>query len=179
MSTLFEKYKKEAVPALRRRFELSNDLAVPRVEKVSVNVGTGRVMKEGKTVEDIERDLSRITGQKSVRTKARIAVAGFKIRQGQEIGLLVTLRGRRMWDFLARLIHMTFPRIRDFRGIPETLVDAQGNISIGFREHLPFPEIRSDEVERVHGLQVTINTKAGNRKNGLLLFKALGFPFQR
>jgi large subunit ribosomal protein L5 len=175
--TLSERYQKEIAPKLREEFGLKNAMAVPKVTKVVVSVGLSQGIKDPKVLEMIEQTLRRITGQQPVKTKAKKSLASFKIREGMIVGTMVTLRGPRMWDFLTRLTQTTFPRIRDFRGITSKLVDAQGNLSVGFREHLPFPEIRPDEVERVHGLQVTVTTTAGSRERGTALFRALGFPF--
>lgn len=175
--TLSERYQKEIAPKLREEFGLKNAMAVPTVTKVVVSVGLSQGIKDPKVVDMIEQTLRRITGQQPVKTKAKKSLASFKIREGMIVGTMVTLRGPRMWDFLTRLTQTTFPRIRDFRGITTKLVDAQGNLSVGFREHLPFPEIRPDEVERVHGLQVTVTTTAGSRERGIALFRALGFPF--
>lgn len=175
--TLKERYINEIRPQLMKELGISNIMAAPKVTKITVSVGLSQSIKEPKVLELIEQTLRRITGQKAVKTKAKKSIASFKIREGQIVGIMVTLRGDRMWDFLTRFTQFTFPRIRDFRGISDKTVDAQGNLSIGFREHLSFPEIRNDEVERVHGLQVTITSTAKNRKNGLALFKALGFPF--
>jgi large subunit ribosomal protein L5 len=175
--TLKERYSKEIRPQLMKELGISNIMAAPKVTRVTVSVGLSQAIKDPKVMELVEQTLRRITGQKPVKTKAKKSIASFKIREGQIVGIMVTLRGDRMWDFLTRFTQFTFPRIRDFRGISDKAVDAQGNLSIGFKEHLAFPEIRTDEVERVHGLQVTISTTAGTRKNGLALFKALGFPF--
>lgn len=172
-------YQKDIVPALMKEFGFKNTLAVPKVEKVTISVGLSQGIKDAKVLETVERTLERITGQKPVQTMARKSIASFKIRQGMVVGMMVTLRGPRMWDFLTKLIHATFPRIRDFRGISPKSVDARGNASFGFREHLPFPEIRPDEVERIHGMQVTVTTTAASRDRGLALFRALGFPFQK
>ncbi len=175
--TLSERYQKEIAPKLREEFGLKNAMAVPNVTKVVVSVGLSQGIKDPKVHEMVEQTLRRITGQQPVKTKAKKSLASFKIREGMVVGTMVTLRGPRMWDFLTRLTQTTFPRIRDFRGISTKLVDAQGNLSVGFRENLPFPEIRPDEVERVHGLQVTVTTTAGSRERGIALFRALGFPF--
>jgi len=175
--TLKERYSKEIRPQLMKELGISDIMAAPKVTKVTVSVGLSQAIKDPKVMELIEQTLLRITGQKPVKTKAKKSIASFKIREGQIVGIMVTLRGERMWDFLTRFTQFTFPRIRDFRGISDSTVDAQGNMSIGFKEHLAFPEIRTDEVERVHGLQVTVTSTAGTRKNGLALFKALGFPF--
>jgi len=177
--TLKERYQKEIVPLLQKELGLKNALQAPKVEKVVVSVGLSQGIKDQKVLETVERTLERITGQKPVKTKAKKSIASFKIRQGMVVGMMVTLRGPRMWDFLTRLISATFPRVRDFRGISPKQIDGGGNLSVGFREHLPFPEIHTDEVERVHGLQVTVTTNAGSAKNGLLLLRALGFPFQQ
>jgi large subunit ribosomal protein L5 len=175
---LRELYDKKIVPALMKELDVKNRMAVPRVRAVSVNVGmTVNQLKEPKFVEAVEMTLTRITGQKPAKTLAKKSIASFKIRQGMVIGQKVTLRGARMWHFLEKLINVTLPRIRDFRGISDKLVDKQGNLSIGFKEYIAFPEIRSDEVERLHGLQVVVVTDAGDRKRGLALFRQMGFPF--
>ncbi|MCC6563474.1 50S ribosomal protein L5 [Patescibacteria group bacterium] len=175
--TLKERYQAEILPNLMKELGIDNTMAAPKVTKVTVSVGLSQSIKDPKMLETIEQNLRRITGQAPVKTKAKKSIASFKIREGQIVGIMVTLRGDRMWDFLTRLTQFTFPRIRDFRGISDKTVDAKGNLSIGFRENLAFPEVRSDEVERLHGLQITVSTTAGTRKNGLALFKALGFPF--
>lgn len=175
---LKERYQKEIAPQLASELGVKNRLALPRVEKVTISVGLSQGNKDPKVLDTVEQTLTRITGQKPVKTKAKKSIASFKIREGMVVGMMVTLRGQRMWDFLTRLTTTTFPRVRDFRGISSKLVDKQGNISIGFRENLAFPEIRPDEVERVHGLQITVTTTAGSKERGLKLFKALGFPFQ-
>lgn len=175
--TLKERYQAEILPSLMKDLGITNNMAAPKVTKVTVSVGLSQSIKDPKMLETIEQNLRRITGQAPVKTKAKKSIASFKLREGQVVGIMVTLRGDRMWDFLTRLTQFTFPRIRDFRGISDKTVDAKGNLSIGFRENLAFPEVRSDEVERLHGLQVTVSTTAGTRANGLALFKALGFPF--
>lgn len=157
---------------------LKNVHEIPVIEKITLNVGLGKGLKDARFTEVVEETLRRITGQKPISTKARISIAGFKIREDMVVGMKVTLRGKRMWDFLDKLVHISFARVRDFRGISESTVDEHGNLSVGFREHISFPEIKSDEIEMLHGLQVTITTSAKNRKEGLALFKALGFPFK-
>ena len=176
--TLKERYQKEIVPALQKELKLTHAAQVPKPEKVVLSVGLSQGIKDPKFLDVVEQTLQRISGQKPVKTKAKKSIASFKIREGMIVGTMVTLRGQRMWDFLSRLIGATFPRVRDFRGIAPTIVDERGNLSVGFKEHLPFPEIRPDEVERVHGLQVTVASSAGSYEKGLLLFKALGFPFR-
>ncbi len=176
--TLKERYQQEIVPALQKELGIKNRMAVPKVTKVVLSVGLSQGAKDPKVAEVVEATLRRISGQRPVKTKAKKSIASFKIREGMVVGTMVTLRGERMWDFLAKLTQVTFPRIRDFRGISSKVVDARGNLSVGFKEHLAFPEIRSDEVERLHGMQVTVSTTAGSRDVGERLFKALGFPFQ-
>ncbi len=177
--TLKERYNKEIRPSLAKSLGITNPMALPKVASVTVAVGLSQGLKDPKFVEIAESVVTRITGQKPVKTKAKISISNFKIRQGMVVGLCVTLRGERMWSFLDKLVNVTFPRVRDFRGISPKLLDKNGNMSIGFKEFLPFPEIRPDEVERVHGLQVTISTTAGNKKAGEALFTALGLPFKK
>ncbi len=175
---LRETYDKKVAPELMNKFGYKNRMAIPKLKLVSVNVGMStNLLKDPKIPETVESTLTRITGQKPVKTLAKKSIASFKIRQGQHIGMKVTLRGARMWHFLEKLIHVTMPRIRDFRGISPKLVDKQGNLSIGFKEYIAFPEIRSDEIERLHGVQVTVSSTAKTREEGLELFKLLGFPF--
>ncbi|MBP7134580.1 50S ribosomal protein L5 [Patescibacteria group bacterium] len=178
MITLQEHYRTEVMPMLKKELSITNTHATPKVTKVIISVGLSRAIKDPKLMETIEDTLIRITGQKPVKTKAKKSIASFKIREGMIVGMMVTLRGPRMWDFLSKFTRTTLPRIRDFRGISSSVVDEHGNASIGFRENLSFPEIRPDEVERVHGLQVTITTTAGTKVAGLALLKGLGFPFQ-
>lgn len=179
MAQLREQYVKEVVPALKKELELTNSNAVPKMEKVTLNVGLGRGLKDKAYIETVVSTLERITGQKPVFTKARKSIASFKIREGMNIGVKVTLRGPRMYDFVEKLVSVTFPRVRDFRGIETTTVDQAGNFNYGFKEHIAFPEVSSDEVDRLHGLQVTITTSATSRDEGLALFRALGFPFKK
>ncbi len=179
MAQLREQYVKEVVPALKKELELSNSNAVPKMQKVTLNVGLGRGLKDKAYIETVVNTLERITGQKPVFTKARKSIASFKIREGMNIGVKVTLRGPRMYDFVEKLVAVTFPRVRDFRGIETTTVDQAGNFNYGFKEHIAFPEVSSDEVDRLHGLQVTITTSAASRDEGLALFRALGFPFKK
>lgn len=176
--TLRERYRKEIAPALAESLHIKNPLAVPKVSSITVSVGLSQAARDQKFIENAESVVMRITGQRPVKTKAKQSVAGFKVRQGMIVGLRVTLRGPRMWHFLEKFLSVTFPRVRDFRGISAKTVDARGNISVGFREFLSFPEIRPDEVEKVHGLEVTVTTTANDRARGLALLKALGFPFK-
>lgn len=176
MTTLKEKFIKEVVPSMEKELEIKNPHALPKIEKVTINSGLSS-KKDPKFIETIQETLEKITGQKSVMTKARQSEAGFKIRQGMVVGAMVTMRGNRMWNFLEKLVKIVFPRIRDFRGIPESAVDKNGNFNYGFKEHLAFPEVSPDAVDAIHGLQVTIKTSATNHEEGLALFRGLGFPF--
>lgn len=172
-------YKKEIVPALQKELGLKNVMQVPRVTKVVLNAGIGRFIKEANFIDNVEKTLSKITGQKPVRTKAKKAISNFKIRQGQEIGVMVTLRGPRMYHFLEKLLRVTFPRVRDFHGIPSKAFDGQGNYTIGFKENVAFPEVKMEEIEKIHGLQVIVNTTAKNAAVGKTLLTHLGFPFSK
>lgn len=176
MESMKTKMQTKVVPALREQFALQNVHTVPRVLKVTLNAGLGKG-KDAKFADTIVDTLRRISGQQPVRTKARKSIAGFKIREGMVVGATVTLRGDRMWHFIDKLANIAFARVRDFRGIPESAVDKDGNFNFGLTEHTAFPEIAPDEVESLHGLQITISTTAGNHEKGLALFKGLGFPF--
>jgi large subunit ribosomal protein L5 len=173
-----EFYKTTVVPKMKKDFGYKNTNAVPVIKKVTLNIGLGKHMKDAKYLEAAENTLERITGQHPVKTKARLSISNFKIRQGNVIGMKVTLRGPRMWDFLEKLVKVSFPRVRDFRGISPKGFDGQGNYSVGFHEHIAFPEIRPDEIELTHGLQITISTTAESPKEGQALLKHLGFPFK-
>jgi len=177
--SLKEKYVKEVRSALKDALSLHNIMQVPRIEKVVVNVGTGKIAKESQQVEDVVSSLALITGQKPVQTRAAKAIAGFKIRKGMLIGVKVTLRGARMWSFLDRLVHASFPRTKDFQGLELNCVDSRGNMNIGIREHIIFPEIKPEKVVRSFGLQVIISTNATSQKNGTELFRRLGFPIKK
>lgn len=176
---LRERYNKEILPALQKELGDKNMLSLPRVKKISVSVGIPASQKDSKFLETVDHVLSRITGQKPVDAKAKKSISGFKIREGMVVGKHVTLRGEKMWSFLEKLINVTFPRVTDFRGISPKVIDKSGNLSVGFREYLPFPEISPDEVERVCGIQVTVTTDARTYERALALFKQLGFPFQK
>jgi large subunit ribosomal protein L5 len=175
---LRETYEKKIVPEMMKRFSYKNRMAVPRLKLVSVNVGMStNLLKDPKIPETVETTLTRITGQKPVKTLAKKSIASFKVREGQTIGMKTTLRGARMWHFLERLVHVTLPRVRDFRGISPKQMDKQGNLSMGFKDYTAFPEVRPDEVERLHGVQVTVTSTAKNKEEGLELFRLMGFPF--
>lgn len=175
---LHELYKKEIIPKMKSQFGYKSNLAVPALVKAVVNVGVGRSSKDKNFIDNVANNLIRMTGQKPIFTKAKKSISAFKVRQGMIVGVMVTLRGKRMYDFVEKLVRITFPRVRDFRGINEKQVDKQGNLIIGFREHIAFPEIKADEVENIHGLEVCLNTTASNREEGLSLFRLMGFPFE-
>ncbi len=171
-------YKTEVVPKIQKEFGYKNVHAVPTVKSISLNIGLGSGLKDAKFLETAEKTLTRITGQKPVSTKSRKSISGFKIREGMVVGMKVTLRGKRMWDFLGKLIWVSLPRVRDFRGLPPGAFDGRGNYSIGFKEHIAFPEIKSDEIEVIHGLQVTIATSAKNDEEARSLLKHMGLPLR-
>lgn len=178
-NALYKKYRTEIVPALVKELGLKNVMQVPRVSKIVVNVGYGRFIKEANYAENVEKTLSKITGQKPVRTKSKKSISNFKIREGQDIGAVVTLRGPRMYEFLQKLTQVTLPRVRDFHGVPEKAFDNQGNYTLGFKENVAFPEVKVEEIDKVHGLQIIINTTATSKEQGKALLKHLGFPFTK
>lgn len=179
MSDLKQKYIKEVIPKMIDKFEYKNTMAVPKIKKVIINTGIGSsTLKDEKIQELINKDLALITGQKPISTQAKKAVAGFKIRQGMIVGLKVTLRGKKMFDFLFRLINVAIPRIRDFRGIDPKSVDQGGNLNIGIREHIIFPEISTEDVKRIFGLEVNVVTNAKKKEEALELFRLMGFPIK-
>ena len=161
-----------------KEFAIGNKLAAPKIVKVVLNVGLGRILGDKEMTEKIIQDITTISGQKPVLTQAKSAIASFKIRQGQKIGLKVTLRGKRMWDLLDRLVLIVLPRVRDFHGLDPKAVDQAGNLTIGIKEHIIFPEISADNVKQIFGLEVCIVTTAKNRDKGLMIFKLLGFPIK-
>jgi large subunit ribosomal protein L5 len=171
------RYLEEAVPALRKEFAYGNPMEVPRLTKIVVNIGLGEALTNAKAVEAAVADLTAITGQKPVVTKARRSIAQFKIREGNTIGVKVTLRGKRMWDFLERLTRLALPRIRDFRGVPAKSFDGRGNYSLGLREQLAFPEIDYDKVDRLRGLEMTVVTTAKTDEEAQRLLALLGMPY--
>ena len=176
---LKEKYKKEIVLKLKEKFGYKNINQVPKITKAVINVGFGRHAKEKAYIEKVVEGLARISGQKPIMTKARKSISSFKIREGMIIGASVTLRGARMYDFVDKLINISFPRVRDFRGISEKIVDRGGNLTVGFKEHLAFPEIKADDVENIFGLEVSLATTAKTREEALEMFKLMGFPFKK
>lgn len=172
-------YKTKVVPGLKSQFGYTNMYQTPKIVKVSVNVGLGRALKDPSYLEIVSDSLEKITGQKPVKTRAKKSIAGFKIREGQVIGMKVTLRKQRMMDFVTKLLTFALPRVRDFRGLDSKGIDARGSLTIGFRENIAFPEVKSDEIEKVHGLEITITTNAKSREEGLALFTLFGFPFKK
>lgn len=174
-----EKYRKEVVPALRKKFSISNVMATPRITKIVLNTGTGKVQRDKSGIEKMENDLALLAGQKAAVRKARKSVASFKVRQGMPVGYAVTLRGKRMYDFLDRLISLAIPRSKDFRGIELKNVDKSGNLNLGVREHSIFPEITYGSLKDIFGLQVTIVTNAYDRERGLELLRLIGLPLQK
>ncbi len=177
--TFQEKYNKEVVPKLKEKFGYKNNFEIPRLQKAILNVGIGSSVRDASYLELVEKTLKTITGQKPVQNKARKSIAGFKIREGMVVGMSVTLRGKKMNDFVNKLINITLPRVRDFRGISLKSVDKNGNLNIGFKEYIVFPEIKIDDVERIHGLQAVIVTTAKTKEEGTELFKLLGVPFKK
>ena len=176
---LKERFRSDIIPQMMREFGYANPMEVPRLQKIVLNVGLGEALVNGRALEAATQDLTTISGQKPVVTRARKSIAGFKIRQGNAIGAAVTLRGDRMYHFLDRLVNTALPRIRDFRGIPRRGMDGRGNFSIGIREQIIFPEIDYNSIDRIRGLQVTIATTARNDAEAMRMLELYGFPFIR
>jgi large subunit ribosomal protein L5 len=172
------RFREQVVPSLMKELGLSNPMQVPRLDKVTLNMGVGDALKDGRMLEAAVDDLAVITGQKAIITKARKSIAGFKLREGMPIGAKVTLRGDRMWEFLDRLVSIAIPRIRDFRGLNPNAFDGRGNFTLGLTEQLIFPEIDYDKVVQVRGMDITVGTTARNDEEGRALLVALGFPFE-
>lgn len=178
MTQLRERYRTEVVPALTKQFGYDNPMQVPRITKVVLNMGLGEAVADKKVLESATADLALISGQKVVVTKARKSIAGFKIREGWPIGCKVTLRGRRMYDFLDRLVGIAIPRIRDFRGLSPKSFDGRGNFAMGVNEQIIFPEIEYDKIDALRGLDITITTTAETDDEGRALLAAMNFPFR-
>ena len=174
---LKQRYAAEVVPALQKQFSYTNPMQVPRVDKIIINIGLGEALTNAKAVDAAVGDIQLITGQKPVVTRAKRSIAQFRVRTGNPIGVKVTLRGERMWDFLERLTRIALPRIRDFRGVPAKSFDGRGNYSLGLREQLAFPEIDYDKVDRLRGLEISIVTTAKTDEEGKRLLELLGMPF--
>lgn len=179
MAKLHDYYNETVVAELAKEFGYKSIMQVPRIEKITLNMGVGEAINDKKLLENATADMTAIAGQKPVVTKARKSVAGFKIREGYPIGCKVTLRGERMWDFLERLISISVPRIRDFRGLNPKSFDGRGNYSMGVREQIIFPEIDYDKVDRIRGLDITITTTAESDDEGRALLTAFNFPFRK
>lgn len=178
MARLYEIYQQEIVPRLIEQFKYKNVMQVPRVEKVIVNIGLGEAVQNPKALDGAVNDLTAITGQKPIITKARKSIAGFKLREGMSIGCKVTLRGERMYDFLDKLINLDLPRVRDFRGVSPQAFDGRGNYSLGIKEQTIFPEIDYDKIDKVRGLEVVIVTTAKTDEEARALLKNMGMPFR-
>ncbi|PKN29855.1 MAG: 50S ribosomal protein L5 [Deltaproteobacteria bacterium HGW-Deltaproteobacteria-21] len=179
MSRLKEKYQKEAVPAMMKEFGYKSVMAVPRLVKVVLNMGLGEAIYNIKILDKGVEELTLIAGQKAVITKAKRSIAGFKLREGMPIGVTVTLRHAKMFEFLDKLFNVALPRVKDFRGIPEKIFDGRGNCTLGVKEQIIFPEIDYDKIEKLRGLNISIVTTAQSDQEGLFLLRELGLPFRR
>jgi large subunit ribosomal protein L5 len=179
MNRLKKMYQEDIAPALFEELNLENIMQVPRIEKIVVNVGVGEALDNPKALDETVRDISTITGQRPVVTRARKSIANFKLREGRAIGAKVTLRGNRMWAFLDRLVNVALPRVRDFRGISPDSFDGRGNYTLGLREQLIFPEINYDDVESIRGMEITIVTSADNDVQARALLTKVGMPFRK
>jgi large subunit ribosomal protein L5 len=174
-----DRYQQEIVPALMKSLNMDNIMEVPRIVKVVVNIGVGEALDNAKALDAAVGDMTQITGQKPIVTKARKSIANFKLREGRAIGVKVTLRGDRMWAFLDRLMNIALPRVRDFRGVSSDSFDGRGNYTLGLREQLVFPEIEYDKIDKLRGLEITIVTTARNDQEGRQLLSMLGMPFKK
>ena len=179
MPRLKDVYKSDVVPALQNEFGYQNVMQIPRITKITLNMGVGEAVGDKKQLENAVADMERLSGQKAVVTKAKKSVAGFKVREGFPIGCKVTLRGDRMWEFLERLVDIAIPRVRDFRGLNPRSFDGRGNYSMGVREQIIFPEIEYDKVDKIRGMDITITTTARSNEEGAALLRAFNFPFRK
>ena len=179
MAKLHDKYKETVSPELAKKFGFTSVMQVPRIEKITLNMGVGEAVADKKVMEHALRDMTAIAGQKPVVTVARKSVAGFKIREGYPIGCKVTLRGERMWEFLERLVDIAIPRIRDFRGMSVKSFDGRGNYAMGVREQIIFPEIEYDKIDKIRGMDIVITTSAKNDEEGRALLEGFNFPFKK
>ena len=177
MARLKTKYQNDVVPAMMKEFGYKNSLQVPRLEKSTLNVGVGEATQNAKAIDSAVAEVTAITGQKPVVTRAKKAIANFKLREGVPIGCMVTMRQERMYEFLDRLIHVALPRVRDFKGVSNRAFDGRGNYSLGLREQIMFPEIHADRVEKTRGMTITITTSAKTDQEGLALLRLMGMPF--
>lgn len=179
MARLKDIYRKKIQASLKESLGKKSLMAVPKLEKVIVSIGTGKALKDPKLLDTMTQNLKKISGQAPVKTLARVSISNFGIREGMTVGLKVTLRKERMYEFVDKLVNVTLPRVRDFQGIEKSGFDGKGNYSLGFKEHNVFPEIKSSDVEKLHGLQITVKTTASNDREGYSLLKELGFPFKK
>lgn len=178
MERLQEQFNKQIAPALKAKFGFKNVMQVPKVQKIVINVGVGKLLKDSKTIDAIAEDIAKITGQVPVRTRARKSISGFKVRENQIVGLMCTLRGFRMYSFLDKLINVALPRVRDFQGLSSKGFDGRGNYHLGLKEHLVFPEISASALEHIFGMEISIVTNAGTDEIALELLKQMKFPFK-
>jgi large subunit ribosomal protein L5 len=179
MARLIQVYREKIVPQLRSSLALSNPMEVPKISKITVNMGVGEAVADRKLIDAAVADLTRITGQKPIICKSKKAIASFKLREGLAIGCKVTLRGARMYEFLDRLISVAMPRIRDFRGVSARAFDGRGNYTLGVKEQIIFPEIQYDQIDKIRGMDITITTTARDNKHGRALLEAFNFPFRK
>ncbi|MCL2324892.1 MAG: 50S ribosomal protein L5 [Proteobacteria bacterium] len=179
MTRLYKRYTNEVVPALKKEFGYTNPMEVPRVEKVVLNVGLGDAISNSKLIEVVVNEIGAITGQRAVVTRAKKSIASFKLRQGMPIGVMVTLRRDRMYEFLDRLMNVALPRVRDFRGVSPKAFDGKGNYALGIKEHIIFPEIAIDKIEKVYGMNICVVTSARTDDEARALIKHLGMPFRK
>lgn len=177
MARLKTKYLNDVVPTMMKEFNYKNSMQVPRLEKITLNVGVGEATQNAKAIDSAVAEITAIAGQKPVVTRAKKAIANFKLREGVPIGCMVTLRSERMYEFLDRLIHVALPRVRDFKGVSDRSFDGRGNYSLGLREQIIFPEIHADKVEKTRGMTITIATTAKTDQEGRTLLKLMGMPF--
>ena len=179
MSRLKERYKKEIIPALMEQQGYKNIMQVPRLEKIVLNIGLGEAIREAKVLEAAEKDLVAISGQHAVTTRAKKSIAAFRLRAGMPIGMKVTLRGERMYEFFDKLVNAVLPRIREFQGVSRNAFDTRGNYTLGLKDQIPFPEIDYDQIDKSRGLEVSINTTAKTDDEGRNLLELLGMPFSK
>ena len=179
MARLQDYYRKDVVPDLMKKFGYKTSMQVPRIKKITLNMGVGETTTDKKILDNAVADLTKIAGQKPVVTKAKKSIATFKVRKGFPVGCMVTLRGKRMYEFLDRLVTVAIPRIRDFRGISSRAFDGRGNYSLGVKEQIIFPEIQYDQIDQIRGMDITISTSAADDKHGRALLEAFNFPFRK
>jgi large subunit ribosomal protein L5 len=178
-SSYYDKYKAEVLPVLVKEFGYKSVMQAPTLQKITLNIGVGEAVLNPKVIENAVQDLTRIVGQKPLITRARKSIAAYKLRDGMQIGVMATLRQQRMWHFLERLINIALPRVRDFRGVPRRSFDGHGNYTIGIREQIIFPEISYDEIDKVRGMNITLQTSAKNDEEALRMLELLGLPFRK